>query len=144
VILLDNHGLAYHERTIHRASSSKSLTRVQIVKADTPTDGVSLYLRPDDPMCAPIVSHNATTNNLLIRITAPKRTGRKRKRGSQEPFHDSNDDGNTDRLILDGAEGQMTHASPSRILRTLQENSKKYSVEVVGKITHTQRFRGTC
>lgn len=50
-----------------------------------------LYLRPDNPTVRPLTSHNAATHNVIVKVTLPKRTGRKRKRGYDAPFeyHDA-------------------------------------------------------
>jgi hypothetical protein len=107
----------------------------QIVKADEPQKGIPLYLRPSDPMCAPIASHNAATNNLLIKVTVPKRTGRKRKRGSQDVFQDGSHD-------PAHSQNGNVRIHPTELLQMLKDNSERYSIDVVGKINHTQRFRG--
>jgi general transcription factor 3C polypeptide 5 (transcription factor C subunit 1) len=91
-------------------------------------------------MCVPIESRNATTNNILVKVTVPRRTGRKRKRGTQEPFQDDIDAGNMNGSARQEPRSQRIH--PSQLLRILEENSEKYSIEVIGKIQHTQRFRG--
>ncbi|CBF73674.1 hypothetical protein AN7997.2 [Aspergillus nidulans FGSC A4] len=57
-------------------------------KPDTPA---SLVLRPEDVMARPLQSISTASNNILLRVTVPKRTGRKRKRGSNEPFKDDPD-----------------------------------------------------
>jgi hypothetical protein len=99
-------------------------------------------------MCAPILSHSSPTNNLLLKITVPKRTGRKRKRGSQDPYVDEvggisslPEDGNG--AILSG--NVCSHSrndSPAQLLRTLRDNVDNYKVEAVGEIDTTHRFRG--
>jgi general transcription factor 3C polypeptide 5 (transcription factor C subunit 1) len=47
---------------------------------------VPLYFRPDNPTVRPLTSHNAATHNVIVKVTVPKRTGRKRKRGTDAPF----------------------------------------------------------
>ncbi|KAK5134773.1 hypothetical protein LTR08_006148 [Meristemomyces frigidus] len=93
-----------------------------------PVAGVSL--RPHDPLAKKISSKGIETNNLLLKVTLPKRTGRKRKRGSNDPF---------------------TVASPSRLhgktirtpelLRRLRDNENAYSIQPIGVIHETHRFR---
>ncbi|POS87149.1 hypothetical protein EPUL_000546 [Erysiphe pulchra] len=58
----------------------------RVINSEDPEDCVPLYLRYEDKMCVPILSRNTATNNILLKITVPKRTGRKRKRGSQGPY----------------------------------------------------------
>ncbi|KAK2624008.1 hypothetical protein QTJ16_006642 [Diplocarpon rosae] len=114
---------------------------------------VPLYLRYNDPMCVPLLSHNAPTNNVLLKITVPKRTGRKRKRGSQDPF---TADGNvaastlateTDSDIQADIPQPPTLNSvsgmddPTKLLRKLKDNVGEYRVEAVGEIRQTHRYR---
>lgn len=93
---------------------------------------------PENAFCPSIVSHNASTHNVLLKVTVPKRTGRKRKRGTDGPW-----------------EGEITHAGggeqvssqsradhPKTLLRKLQDNADSYRVETAGVIKHTHRYRG--
>jgi general transcription factor 3C polypeptide 5 (transcription factor C subunit 1) len=91
-------------------------------------------------MCVPITSHNAMTDNVLVKVTVPKRTGRKRRRGTQDPFQSDNSAGDSHELERYESEGRRI--TPSRLLRTLKENPWRYTISAVGKIQHTQRFRG--
>ena len=99
-------------------------------------------------MCVPILSHNSQTNNLLLKITVPKRTGRKRKRGSQDPYTDSLVEYPTIPEVgkhsarQDNLRSQARRDNPAELLRTLKDNADRYSVEVVGEIGQTHRFRG--
>ncbi|KAI0472120.1 hypothetical protein GGR56DRAFT_107301 [Xylariaceae sp. FL0804] len=105
-----------------------------------------LWLRPDNPSSKPIVSHQASTNNILLKITVPKRTGRKRKRGSNESFS-SDLDGGLGFSQINGP-GQSKVGSvdrqdqPKSLLRKLQDNAGRYEVEAVGMIRDSHRFRG--
>ena len=47
---------------------------------------ISVSLRPDDLLAKRLLSTPVATNNLLLRVTLPKRTGRKRGRGASGPF----------------------------------------------------------
>lgn len=112
-----------------------------------------MYIRHNDPACRPIMSTNMPCNNVLIKVTVPKRTGRKRKRGSQGPWLEAEDP-----MSLDGAaQGAVgsdsltdTLSSHSRldksnyILKSLQDNPDRYTVEPVGSIDQTHRYRGRC
>lgn len=77
----------------------------------------------------------------------PKRTGRKRKRGSDEPFQGD--------LATAGAQSETTPVGeeicsvarrdePVGLRQRLQDNVGRYSVEAVGVVKHTHRYRGTC
>lgn len=105
---------------------------------------VPLYTRPNDPLAGRILSRNHETNNILLKITVPKRTGRKRRRGTDEPFVDEpfpkkssyrKDVGETE------IRSQSRLDDPSVLLRSLQDNVDKYEVEAVASIPRTHRFR---
>ncbi|KAH8805962.1 RNA polymerase III transcription factor IIIC subunit-domain-containing protein [Xylogone sp. PMI_703] len=108
---------------------------------------IPLYLRHNDPACAPVLSHNAPTSNLLLKITVPKRTGRKRKRGSQDPF-DFHDEGGSAmpsaHALSEGTGSLYSHSRldrPARILQSLRDNVGDYKIEPVAEIERTHRFR---
>ncbi|KAJ5114034.1 tau 95 subunit of transcription factor TFIIIC [Penicillium angulare] len=98
-------------------------------KADTPA---KLFLRPEDAMSRPLLSISNPTNNVLLKVTVPKRTGRKRKRGSNEPF--------TDAAPTEAAVPERPTSKD--LLRSLQDNPSKYQIEAIGKIQRTHVFRG--
>lgn len=85
------------------------------------------------------MSHLAAVDNVLLRITLPKRTGRKRKRGSDAPFESHSEgqaQGDVDSRVsspapLDGAQ----------VLQRLREVGGRYRAEPVGLVKHTHRFR---
>ncbi|CAG8978484.1 hypothetical protein HYALB_00005059 [Hymenoscyphus albidus] len=106
----------------------------RIFRGEDPEGCVPLYLRPSDPMCAPILSHHTATTDVLLKITVPKRTGRKRKRGSQGPFQ-----GDVD--VSTPSDTPLSLVKPTTILRSLRANKGNYKVEAVGEISHTHRFR---
>lgn len=90
------------------------------------------------------MSHHAATNNILLKITVPKRTGRKRKRGSDDPFTDDVDI--TNGAEATSADGKVSSASrrdrPKSILRKMQDNLDDYEIDAVGKVEDTHRYRG--
>jgi general transcription factor 3C polypeptide 5 (transcription factor C subunit 1) len=96
-------------------------------------------------MCGPLLSRNSSTDNVLLKITVPKRTGRKRKRGSDEPFMglplEQNDEyvNEADRSRI---RSRARLDDPAELLRTLKDNVGRYQVEAVAAIEHTHRFRG--
>lgn len=121
------------------------LKKVQIFHADDPEGSLPLYLRHNDPMCAPILSHYSPTSNVLLKITVPKRTG-KRKRGSQDTYSEVGPN-----LLPTGIGGPTQNSnlcshsrndSSAQLLRTLRDNADKYQVEAVAEIERTHRFRG--
>lgn len=46
----------------------------------------ALSFRPQDPTSKTIIANKKSANNVLLKISVPKRTGRKRKRGSNDPW----------------------------------------------------------
>ena len=73
------------------------------------------------------------TNNIVLKITVPKRTGRKRKRGSSDSYHE----------VTGESQGQppLTSRDTRSLLRSLQDNVGKYDIQPVGYIHETHRFR---
>lgn len=92
----------------------------------------NLVLRPRDAMARAVQSTHVPSNNVLLKVTVPKRTGRKRKLGSNEPF-------------LDAPEPEasgLPRRTAGDLLRSLSDNPSKYQIEPVGSIDHTHVFRG--
>ncbi|MCJ1473516.1 tau 95 subunit of transcription factor TFIIIC [Lambiella insularis] len=106
-----------------------------------------LSLHPHDRMSKPVASINVSTNNVLLRLTVPKRTGRKRKRGSTESYSNMNDMQEARSLFQDTANESSQYVSPRKIksvkslLRTLRDNVDKYTMRPMGLIEQTHRFR---
>ncbi|KAB8276320.1 RNA polymerase III transcription factor IIIC subunit-domain-containing protein [Aspergillus minisclerotigenes] len=100
-------------------------------KADSPAN---LYLRPEDPMSRPIQSTSLPSNNILLKVTVPRRTGRKRKRGSDEPF--------TGVPVSTLGPEFQTRRSARELLRSLSDNVGRYQIEPVGLVSRTHVFRG--
>ncbi|EON62941.1 hypothetical protein W97_02167 [Coniosporium apollinis CBS 100218] len=93
---------------------------------------ISISLRPGDPSAKPISSSQVKTKSLLLKVSVPKLTGRKRKRGSSGPFLDEFEvNGGTTPRDVDA----------ELLLQCMRDNPTSYSVEPVGLITETHRFR---
>ncbi|KAI1135230.1 hypothetical protein F5Y05DRAFT_186284 [Hypoxylon sp. FL0543] len=117
----------------------------QKLLSDTPEPtSVPLWFRPDNPTSKPLVSHHAATNNILLKITVPKRTGRKRKRGTNDPF--MGDVNPVKETAVFSEVDQVNSAGrrdmPKSILRKMQDNLDDYQVEAVGNVHDTHRYRG--
>ena len=92
-------------------------------------------------MSKPLKSVNVRTNNVLLKVTVPKRTGLKRKRGSQGPYYESlEEDGSASQSVLQPA--PLVKAS-QYLLRSMRDCPKDYQVQPVGTISNTHRFRGS-
>lgn len=86
------------------------------------------------------MSHNAASHNVVLKIILPKRTGRKRKRGSSTTW-----EGDEEICDADQANPVCSIArqdEPKVLKRKLQDNVGRYKVDAVGVINHTHRFRG--
>lgn len=105
-------------------------------------NSVPLYLNPESPFCKPIMSHNAASHNVVLKVTVPKRTGRRRRRGSNGPWQGdvnlSNAPGTNDK---EKVQSIARLDEPKVLRRKLQDNAGRYHVEAVGTIKHTHRFR---
>jgi general transcription factor 3C polypeptide 5 (transcription factor C subunit 1) len=109
---------------------------------DPNRNSLPLYMDPDNAFCPSILSHNASTHNVLLKITVPKRTGRKRKRGSDGPWEGDVEVANAAPPV-DQVASVRRGDHPKTLLRRLQDNVDDYRVETVGVIKHTHRYRGT-
>lgn len=89
---------------------------------------VGLSLRPHDPLAKKLDSTPTSTHNVLIKVSLPKSTGRKRKRGTDDPFLGEPSDGNGFEIT-----------APS-LIRRLQDNAAQYEVQAVGKAETAHRF----
>lgn len=101
---------------------------------------ISVSLRPDDPFAKRLLSTPVRTNNVLLKVTVPKRTGRKRRRGSSGPFlpflppHAIAPSSNA---LCDA----HAYVDAPTIYRSLQDNASTYKVTLAGVVDETHRFR---
>ncbi|KAI7337966.1 hypothetical protein KC315_g1986 [Hortaea werneckii] len=113
----------------HRVGDSQIKVNGKTHTLPEPVAGVSL--RPNDPLAKKLASTGNQTRNLLVKVTVPKWTGRKRKRGSSEPY-------------MPATPSETVPRTPSKapdLLRRLQDNEDDYSFDPVGVIEETHRFR---
>jgi general transcription factor 3C polypeptide 5 (transcription factor C subunit 1) len=104
---------------------------------------IPFYLTPESAFDKPIASHNARTHNVVLKVTMPKRTGRKRKRGSDEPWQGDIGLMNDDTGPPEPVQSRSRLDDPKILRRKLEDNVGNYSVEAVGVVKHTHRFRGS-
>lgn len=90
------------------------------------------------------MSHNARSHNVVLKVTVPKRTGRKRKRGTDGPWQGDVELQGTDTSASasENVQSVARHDDPRLLRRKLEDNVGRYHVEAVGLIKHTHRFRG--
>ncbi|KAL3477682.1 RNA polymerase III transcription factor IIIC subunit-domain-containing protein [Aspergillus californicus] len=120
------------DKAIDTLQGSRGIIRtLNPPKADTPAN---IVLRPEDAMARPLQSISLPSSNILLQVTVPKRTGRRRKRGSDEPF--------TEDPEFSGATDGPPRPTAHELLRTLRDNVGKYQVKPVGLVERTHVFRG--
>lgn len=97
---------------------------------------VSVALRPDDPFALRIRSSTASVDSVLLKVTLPRWTGRKRKRGTSGPFTVSGKD-------VDSSNESVSLPPPSaqQLTRMLRDNVGKYQVQPIAHIKKAIRFR---
>ncbi|KAL8682684.1 MAG: hypothetical protein Q9186_001280 [Xanthomendoza sp. 1 TL-2023] len=95
----------------------------------------NLHLHPGDRNAKPIASFNSKTNNVLLKITLPKRTGRKRKKGSDDAWQHV-PEAHASKTILLSDPLDARH-----LCQSMQDNPNRYVVEPLGTIKQTHRFR---
>lgn len=98
---------------------------------------IGASLRPDDILAKPMPSKQVQVNQLVLKVSAPKRTGRKRKRGSNGPFIPEAEFANS--AAKDTA--LPSTLDTKSVFRSLHDNPDRYTVEVVGHLKDTHRFR---
>ncbi|KAF2703424.1 transcription factor tfiiic complex a box associated subunit sfc1 [Pleomassaria siparia CBS 279.74] len=132
------------DKGIASLGGAQKLSKALLAKPMSDPDGedgeqlpelISASLRPDDPLAKRILATPVTTSNLLLKITVPKRTGRRRRRGSSGPF-----------VAEDGtgaipSQTNTEYINASHIFRSLQDNASRYSVTPVGVVDESHRFR---
>jgi general transcription factor 3C polypeptide 5 (transcription factor C subunit 1) len=89
---------------------------------------INLKFHPEDPVNQPILSINCPTENILLKVTVPRRTGRKRKRGSNDPFEED-------------LNALPPKKSAKYLLQSLRANENVYQVEPVATIPSLHIFR---
>ncbi|KAK3696354.1 tau 95 subunit of transcription factor TFIIIC [Vermiconidia calcicola] len=109
----------------HEVGETRSSTEKDCVE---PVAGVSL--RPNDPFAKKLSSVGMPTQNILMQVTVPKRTGRKRKRGSNEPD-----------IEASPFETQGSNVTGPAFLQRMRDNPDRFDLELVGRVTDTHQFR---
>lgn len=100
-----------------------------------------LYMHPGDLMSKPLSASSIKTSNVVLRVTVPKRTGLKRRRGAQDPYQEDTDQSRSSSSRPESAQSLEPFKSVDYLLRSLCDNAEKYKVEPIGSIQNTHRFR---
>lgn len=101
----------------------------------SPDNPIELSLRPEDPWAKRNEASIVKSQNVLLKISVPKRAGRKRKRGSDDPF-EVHHDGHVNGSQLVGNDSKA-----DTLLQSMQDNPSSYTITPVGIIRQTYRFR---
>lgn len=89
------------------------------------------------------MSHNARSHNIVLKITVPKRTGRKRRRGTNHAWQGDVEVGDAHAASSSNDVRSIARLDEPKVLRRkLADNADRYQAEAVGVIRHTHRFRG--
>lgn len=105
----------------------------KLVDDDEQDEPARLAIHPADRMARTIGAAVVPGNNLLIKVDVPKCTGRKRKRGSKDPFR-------TDAELAQINPDHKPSQTDSNV-RSIQDNAEKLKFSVIGPIIGTHRFR---
>jgi hypothetical protein len=99
------------------------------LKPDNNERTLSLRFQPDDIDSRPIRSYTQSgTTSFLLRVTVPQRTGRRRKRGSDDPF--------------ENAPPAKVRKDSNYLLRSMRDSPQhKTQIAVAGKVQLTHVFR---
>ena len=87
-------------------------------------------------MAKPLKSANVSTNNILLKVTVSKRTGLKRRRGSDGPYWEYTEGS------VPGERAAPLPKDARYLSRSMRDNTGGYQVQAVGTIKQTHRFRG--
>ncbi|KAF2841279.1 hypothetical protein M501DRAFT_1055417 [Patellaria atrata CBS 101060] len=130
------------DNCIKSLGGERRLDRFLKLKDNKKSMGASLRL--NDPMAQPVLSSFVKTQNLLIKVTVPKRTGRKRKRGCSDPFKFHEE---VDGEKSESSEGKSEQIAsrlkkkPQDLLRSMRDNPDSYKIQPVGTMEETHKFR---
>jgi general transcription factor 3C polypeptide 5 (transcription factor C subunit 1) len=80
------------------------------------------------------MSQKVNVNQILLKVTVPKRTGRKRKRGTDGPFIEKSQ-------FQDGISQNHHESEADKGHQSLNDNPKNFTVNVVGQSKENHRFR---
>ncbi|CAK7202089.1 tau 95 subunit of transcription factor TFIIIC [Sporothrix eucalyptigena] len=116
----------------------------QIVCPPDPQTSVPVFLRYADPASGMLSSHSAPTHNVVLAVHIPKRTGMKRKRGTDGPWEydpaAASPSGGSGSQVPPG--DALAGRDARQLRQRLQETAGQYRTEVVGIVKHSHRYRG--
>lgn len=120
-------------RTLDTATVGNDISHaLNYRRTDSANSVLHLLLNPDDKMSRPIASTCTAANNVLLKVSVPKMSGRRRKRGSDGPFE----------YPPHYKQAGSQRVCAKKLVRSLQDNAERYDVEPVGKVDRSHVFRG--
>lgn len=93
---------------------------------DNPKRTFALSFHPQDPAAKTVLATNKDAHNVLLQITVPRRTGRKRKRGSDGPWIE---------------DPNCLKQDATRLVQSMHDNPGSYRVGAVSSIPSTHVWR---
>ena len=115
-------------------------SRSQLVQSSGKVPVAIVSLRPNDPFAKKLTGRQVRVSNLLLRVTLPARTGRKRKRGSGDPFTLTGNPSDLGDDVL-----QTPPVEPplncQTMLQRLKDSQGGYRIQPLGALNETHRFR---
>ncbi|QDS68941.1 hypothetical protein FKW77_008534 [Venturia effusa] len=97
---------------------------------DNETTPFEVSFRPDDVLSKTIVAQKVAVDQIILKVTVPKRTGRRRRKGSTGPF-----------LEQSTTCQSQQESDADKIHQTLIDNPQNFTVQAVGHSTENHRFR---
>lgn len=92
-------------------------------------------------MSKPVSSSNVKTNNVVLQVTVPKRTGVKRRRGMLDPYDEAMGQQNKSPSATNSIQSEDSLRDINDVLRSLRDNAEKYEIQPIGCVVNTHRFR---
>ncbi|KAL7273084.1 tau 95 subunit of transcription factor TFIIIC [Rhizina undulata] len=124
------------QKAIATIGGQSALVQLAVTNGNS---GLNLRFRPEDPMQPPIQSRTVPTNNILLKVTIPKRR-KKKKPGNIEDTANTSINGQPA-----GRQGpepkEQNEQEQQTLLDKLRVSKGKYEIEAVGMIERTVRFR---
>ncbi|RPB27004.1 hypothetical protein L211DRAFT_780530 [Terfezia boudieri ATCC MYA-4762] len=115
-------------RAITTIGGGRSLAKLVETNGES---GLQLRLRPEDPFQHSISSRTVPTNNVLLKISIPKR---KHKRLTEKELTNQSED-------VSPMAGRCASSEAQSLYDKLEKSNGNYRVEALGTISSTVRFR---
>ncbi|KAK5950178.1 tau 95 subunit of transcription factor TFIIIC [Knufia fluminis] len=88
----------------------------------------AISFRPNDPAARTVIANKKNATNVLLQISVPRRTGRKRKRGSNDPW-------------IEDQSTEPPKKDATYMVRAMADNPAKYNVTAISGISSMHIWR---